>query len=65
MGIIVLKRFAVILCGLAISQAGLAQVNLTVVNGELQRTPVAVVPFGWEGNTADAPLDVSAIISAD
>ena len=65
MGINVLKRFAVILCGLVLSQVTVAQVNLTVVNGELQRTPVAVVPFGWEGNAAEAPLDVSAVISAD
>ena len=60
-----LKRFAVILFGLALSQAAVAQVNLIVVNGELKRTPVAVVPFGWEGQSPQAPLDIADVISSD
>ena len=60
-----LKRLAVILLGLALSQAAVAQGNLTVVNGELKRTPVAVVPFGWEGQSPQAPLDIADVISSD
>ena len=60
-----LKRFAFILFGLALSQAAVAQVNLIVVNGELKRTPVAVVPFGWEGQSPQAPLDIADVISSD
>ncbi len=61
----VLKRFAISFAGLLLSQAVVAQVNLTVVNGELQRTPVAVVPFGWEGQAPNSPLDISEVISSD
>jgi len=61
----VLKRFAISFAGLLLSQAAVAQVNLTVVNGELQRTPVAIVPFGWEGQAAYSPLDISEVISSD
>jgi TolB protein len=64
-GVTVLKRFVVILFGLALSQAAVAQVNLIVVNGELKRTPVAVVPFGWEGQSPQAPLDIADVISSD
>ena len=60
-----LKRFAVILFGLALSQAAIAQVNLIVVDGELKRTPIAVVPFGWEGQTPESPLDIADVISSD
>ena len=60
-----LKRFAVILFGLALSQAAIAQVNLIVVDGELKRTPIAVVPFGWEGQAPESPLDIADVISSD
>ncbi len=60
-----LKRFAVILFGLALSQAAIADVNLIVIGGELKRTPVAVVPFGWEGRAAESPLDIANVISSD
>ena len=35
------------------------------VQGIAQPTPVAVVPFGWEGRTAEMPTDVAEIIKAD
>ena len=60
-----LKRLAVILFGLALSQAAIAQVNLIVVDGELKRTPIAVVPFGWEGQAPESPLDIADVISSD
>ena len=65
MGINVLKRIAVILCVLALSQTVAAQVNLVVIGGELKRTPVAVVPFGWEGQAAASPLDIADVVSSD
>ena len=42
-----------------------AQVLDIEVTGVAQPTPVAVVPFGWEGRTPDMPTDVSEIITAD
>ncbi|MDH3748466.1 MAG: Tol-Pal system beta propeller repeat protein TolB [Gammaproteobacteria bacterium] len=42
-----------------------AQVVIDIISGEVRRTPVAVVPFGWEGQPAELPLDVAEVISAD
>jgi TolB protein len=35
------------------------------VQGIAQPTPVAVVPFGWEGSSPSMPVDVSGVITAD
>ena len=35
------------------------------VQGVAQPTPVAIVPFGWEGDTPDMPLDVVKVINDD
>jgi len=61
----VLKRSTVILLGLILSSAVIADVNLIVIGGELKRTPVAVVPFGWEGQAPESPLDIADVISSD
>jgi TolB protein len=31
----------------------------------IKRRPVAIVPFGWQGQTPDVPLDVAKVISDD
>jgi len=35
------------------------------VQGVAQPTPVAIVPFGWQGDAADMPLDVAEVIVND
>jgi len=50
---------------LLIPVAGLAQVLDIEVTGIAQPTPVAVVPFGWEGDAPDMPLDVVKVIKDD
>ena len=35
------------------------------VQGIAQPTPVAIVPFGWEGDTAEMPLNVAKVIVDD
>ena len=35
------------------------------VQGVAQPTPVAIVPFGWEGQGPEMPLDVAAVITSD
>ena len=46
--------------------ATISQADLVIdVQGVAQPTPVAIVPFGWEGNAPDMPLDVSAVITDD
>ncbi len=42
-----------------------ADVVIDIINGEVRRTPVAVVPFGWRGAAAEMPLDVAEVIGAD
>ena len=44
---------------------GSAQVLEFEVTGIAQPTPVAIVPFGWEGQGAAMPLNVSTVITAD
>ena len=55
-----------ILLGLLVIMAGTAQAELVIdVQGVAKPAPVAVVPFGWEGDAADMPLDVAQVITDD
>ena len=42
-----------------------AQLEIEITEYAGKQTPVAVVPFGWEGDAPDAPYDISGVISAD
>ncbi len=42
-----------------------AQVLDIEVTGIAQPTPVAIVPFGWEGSGQAAPMNISTVITAD
>ena len=56
-------KFVIVVGVLFASQA---QAELVIdVQGVAQPTPIAVVPFGWEGQGPDVPLDVAAVITAD
>lgn len=35
------------------------------IDGVEKPTPVGVVPFGWEGNPSERPMDLAEVISAD
>jgi TolB protein len=62
---IVPKKLVVIALLLAL-YAGQSQAELVIdVQGVAQPTPVAIVPFGWQGDGADMPLDVAAVITSD
>ena len=56
-----LKTMALLLLFTAAAKAEL----VIDVQGVSQPTPIAIVPFGWEGRSPDEPLDVAAVISAD
>jgi TolB protein len=43
----------------------LADITVEITKGGVARTPVAVVPFGWQGQPADMPVDVAEVIAAD
>jgi len=53
------------LLALLLPVAGAAQILDIEVTGIAQPTPVAVVPFGWEGDTPNMPLDVAQVITDD
>ncbi len=42
-----------------------AELKFEITDFVGKRTPVAVVPFGWEGDAENAPFDISAVITAD
>ncbi len=45
---------------------GTAMAELTIeITEGIKRRPIAIVPFGWEGNAASMPTDISGVISAD
>ncbi|MCP4303084.1 MAG: Tol-Pal system beta propeller repeat protein TolB [Gammaproteobacteria bacterium] len=45
---------------------GFAHAELVIdVQGVAQPTPVAIVPFGWEGSAPNMPLDVADVINSD
>ena len=60
-------RQAIILGIAACAYAGtaLADITVEITKGGVARTPVAIVPFGWNGAGADMPLDVAEVIAAD
>ena len=51
-------------CG-TIAGTARAQLEFDVTGFLGKRTPIAVVPFGWEGQESAAPYDVDGVIAAD
>ncbi len=62
-----LTRFALtLMLAICLTEvAGAQGVIIDIQGGQIQRTPIAVVPFGWQGNTPEPPLDVAEVIRAD
>ncbi len=62
----ILRRLGIALLMVALQvSAAHAQISIRVEGDQVRRTPIAVVPFGWEGRTPEPPLDVSDVIRAD
>ena len=60
-----LKKLRLTLLVVALCNAQ-ANAELVIdVQGVAQPTPVAIVPFGWQGSTPSAPLDVAQVITDD
>jgi len=56
-------KYMIVLGALCASQV---QAELVIdVQGIAQPTPVAIVPFGWEGQSPEMPLDVAEVINND
>ncbi len=48
-----------------VTGSAFADITVEITKGGVARTPVAVVPFGWAGQSADMPLDIAEVIAAD
>ena len=48
-----------------IASSASAQLEFDVTGFVGKRTPIAVVPFGWEGQEQEAPYDIDGVIAAD
>ena len=57
----------VTVCGLLLllQVAAHAQLQIEITEYAGKQTPVAVVPFGWDGEGPTAPYDMTALIAAD
>lgn len=58
------RRFSLFLVALFASTMALAELDIQITRGAGKQTPIAVVPFGWDGEGA-APVDVASVIGAD
>ena len=47
------------------STPGQAELQIQITEGVDKALPIAVVPFGWQGTGAAAPLDVASVVAAD
>ena len=59
-----MKLFKALLLSVMLFGVADAQLVIEITEG-VKRRPVAIVPFGWEGNGPEAPLDIDDVISAD
>ena len=59
------RRLALILAGLVASTVAVAELRVEITEWNIEPAPIAVVDFGWSGNSAAPPLDVSSVIAAD
>ena len=61
-----MRRILVTICLLSMLVGGAVWAELTIeITEGIKRRPIAVVPYGWQGGSADAPLDIAEVISAD
>jgi TolB protein len=49
---------------LLLSNAAYAELVIQITEG-IKRRPIAVVPFGWQGTSPTAPMDIAKVISDD
>lgn len=59
------KLIFAMLVTLCVATDATAQKLRINVQGIAQPTPVAIVPFGWEGNSPRSPLDIAGVINND
>ena len=59
------KLISLIIIGIAFASSASAELKIQITSGGAKRAPVAVVPFGWQGDASEMPLDISEVIAGD
>jgi len=59
------RRLAAFVLLAVMAGSARAQLEFEITDFVGKRTPVAIVPFGWEGSDPDAPYDIDDVIAAD
>ena len=61
-----IRKLRIVVLSLVLAAGGAAADRLVIdVQGIAQPTPVAIVPFGWQGNGPKPPLDIAKIVNDD
>ncbi len=61
-----IKKLRIAVLSLVLAASGAAADRLVIdVQGIAQPTPVAIVPFGWQGNGPRPPLDIAKVVTDD
>jgi TolB protein len=58
-------KTAILLLTLLFASGAHAELTIRITQGVAKQTPIAVVPFGFDGQSVEAPLDVAGVIAAD
>jgi TolB protein len=61
----VLKTSFVAWILILLASQSIAELEIEITKGAGKQAPIAIVPFGWEGENLNAPLDVAGVIGAD
>ena len=57
-------RISLFLLTSLVSVNALAELEIRITRGAGNQAPVAIVPFGWDGNS-EAPVDIAGVVAAD
>jgi TolB protein len=59
-----LRLLPIFLVSMLLADVALAELDIVITDG-IKRRPIAIVPFAWQGQSPDVPLDVAQVISDD
>jgi TolB protein len=60
-----IQRLSLLLLVLFAGTSAMAELEIQITRGAGNQAPIAIVPFGWEGQGSTPPLDVAGVIAAD
>lgn len=60
-----LRPLLIVVASLLYAIPAAAELEIEITRGAGNQTPIAVVPFGWEGTDTSQPLDIAGVIAAD